>query len=186
MNPLALVPRFHQIVLNVGGGSRNLPPMFDGWTQDLLDIDPACKPDLCMDARKLVDSSSCIYDAVHCSHNLEHVFQHEVRDVLRGFAHVLKPGGFAWIAVPDIAAVIAAAQGRDINEPLYHLGDGTPISFHDVLYGWGKAIASGNQYMAHKTGFTPHSFESVLKEFFPVVLVARDSYNLTALCIKGP
>jgi hypothetical protein len=83
-------------VLNVGGNSKAIaiPRHFEGWTHDLLDIDPRGRPDILCDARKLTTLAPNLHDAVYCSHNLEHYFAHEVPKVLRGFHHVLKPRWF--------------------------------------------------------------------------------------------
>src|SRR5215510_1625876 len=80
-------------VLNVGGNNKAIaiPKHFEGWTHDLLDIDPRGKPDIVCDARKLTSLAPQTYDAVYSSHNLEHYFAHDVPKVLRGFHHVLKP-----------------------------------------------------------------------------------------------
>lgn len=173
-------------VLNVGGGSsRDLPPTYHGWQQDLLDIDPAVKPDIVCDARKLSGSLSGKYDAVFCSHNLEHFHAHEVPDVLGGFHRVLKATGFAQIAVPDIQALFEAVKGRDINDEWYRCPSG-PISFHDVLYGWGKQIGQGNLYYCHKTGFTESSITKALRRArFSVIHTAQDGFNLHAFAFKA-
>lgn len=176
-----------QTLLNVGGGSRDgLPAMFDGWAQHLLDINPDCNPDLEMDARNLIHHDPAIYDAVYASHFLEHVYTSDVPKVLAGFHRVLVPGGFISVVVPDIGALLKAIQGRDIHDTWYMTGDGQAISFHDVLYGWGRMIAAGNEFYAHKTAFTGASLDAAVKQFFPVSLISSDGYNLFALAIKGP
>ena len=98
-------------VLNVGGNSRRIPipAHFSGWEHHLLDIDPAGAPDIVCDARELQALPAASYDAVYCSHNLEHYFRHDLPRVLAGFLHVLKPDGFADIRVPDMLAHL----GRD-------------------------------------------------------------------------
>lgn len=151
------------IVLNVGGGpSRNLPPEYDGWEQHLLDIDPNVNPDICCDARELVNQDFADkYDAIYCSHNLEHYYQYEVPKVLAGFMHVLKSGGIAEIQVPNLTHLMQEflSRNHDINDVWYRAGDQAkmPITFHDVLYGWGGQLKEGNHYYAHKCGFTPLS-----------------------------
>ena len=132
------------IVLNVGGGpTRTLPPEYAGWDQDLLDIDPTVLPDVCMDALRLVDSDPDEYDAVYCSNNIEHFYAHEVPVVLSGFRHVLRPGGKAEIVVPHIVAMIAEMleNNLDLTDTWYRTGEGVPITFHDVLYGWNAQLA---------------------------------------------
>ena len=84
-------------VLNVGGNNKDigLPEIYNAWDQILLDIDPSGKPDICCDAREMMQLESSVYDAIYCSHNLEHYFEHDAEYVLEGFLHVLKPQGFA-------------------------------------------------------------------------------------------
>jgi predicted SAM-dependent methyltransferase len=95
-------------VLNVGGNSKEipLPPQYAGFEQLLLDIDPTGSPDIVCDARNLTTLENGLFDAVYCSHNLEHYYRHDVPKVLGGFLHVLKEGGFAHIVVPDINEVM--------------------------------------------------------------------------------
>ena len=170
-------------VLNVGGGSRNLPPQYDGWEQDLLDIDINCKPDICLDAKELNTLEANTYDAVYCSHCLEHFYAHEVPVVLAGFLHILKAGGFAEIAVPNIRSVMdeLLAKNHDINDVFYRTGEGLAITFHDVIYGWGEQVSRGNTFYSHKCGFTPISLGSALKSagFSEIYLSAQGSNILT-------
>ena len=83
--------------LNVGGNSKNigLPPQFDAFEHLMLDIDPQTSPDILCDARKLKTLDVGPFDAIYCAHNMEHYYRHDVREVLAGFLHVLRPGGFA-------------------------------------------------------------------------------------------
>jgi tetratricopeptide (TPR) repeat protein len=149
-------------VLNVGGGSKGvaLPPHFERWEQLLLDIDPRVGADLVCDARELRDSAEAeAFDAVYCSHNLEHYYRHGVDKVLQGFVHVLKADGFAEIRVPDIGELIKllARNGLDIEQEIYTSNVGA-ITAHDMIYGYGPEIeASGQDFYAHKTGFSRDS-----------------------------
>jgi hypothetical protein len=174
-------------VLNVGGGaSREIPVTYRGWVQDLLDIDPNVKPDILCDAKLMRKLPAARYDAVFCSHNLEHFYKHEVPVVLDGFGHVLKPNGFAQIAVPDMVALfeIIVSGQRDIEDSWY-VSPGGPITFHDVLYGWGRQVEQGNLFYCHKTGFTRKSLTKVLRRAkFASVFVATDGFSLHAYAFK--
>lgn len=155
-------------VLNVGGNSKliPIPAYFDGWQHDLLDIDARGNPDLVCDARELMSLEPGQYDAVYCSHNLEHYYRHEGLKVLQGFVHILKDDGFAEIRVPDIAKVIAAVQERqlDLDDVLY-VSPAGPISAHDVMYGLqSEIVSSGQDFYAHKTGFTNKSLMKFLSQ----------------------
>jgi len=160
---MAIPPKF----LNVGGGSKNvwLPDYLHGFDHCLLDIDPRGEPDLLCDARELATQKPGQFDAIYCSHNLEHYYSHEVPTVLRGFLHVLKPGGFVEIRVPDIGALFVEVMKRqlDIDDVVYTSGRGD-IRVLDMLYGYGPEIEStGQDFYAHKTGFTQKSLARALK-----------------------
>lgn len=148
-------------LLNVGGGSKKdlIPAHYAGWRHDLLDIDPVCKPDIVMDARDMTSLPAGTYDAVLCSHNLEHYHRHDGVKVLRGFHHVLKADGLLEIRVPDLEFVFTEVARRklDIDDVLYQSRFG-PILVRDVLYGYHVALEeSAQDFYAHKTGFTKKS-----------------------------
>jgi SAM-dependent methyltransferase len=155
-------------VLNVGGGSKKvaIPPYFADFEHCLLDIDPRGHPDVCCDARDLTTLEPDQFDAIYCSHNLEHYYAHDVKRVLQGFLHVLKPGGFVEIRVPDIGWLMqeCVAKGLDIDDVVYTSGRG-PIRVRDMLYGFGPEIEStGQDFYAHKTGFSQKSLARVLSQ----------------------
>jgi len=176
-------------VLNVGGNNKAIaiPKHFEGWTHDLLDIDPRGKPDIVCDARKLTSLAPQTYDAVYCSHNLEHYFAHDVPKVLRGFHHVLKPNGFAEIRVPDIAALIRMVAEKDLDllDVIYQSPAG-PVRVRDVLYGFAPEIErSGQDFYAHKTGFSPKSIALALRECaFAHLAIMRGNLEIRAYAFK--
>jgi SAM-dependent methyltransferase len=177
-------------VLNVGGNNKAipLPPYYKGFEHLLLDIDPRGKPDICADARELGALEAEQFDAVYCSHNLEHYYHHDALKVLKGFHHVLKPKGFAEIRVPDIPAVVAtmAEDGKDIDDVLYESAVG-PITIRDVIYGYGKEIEeTGQDFYAHKTGFSKASLKKTITECgFPyVVEIPGQPFEVLAYAFK--
>lgn len=177
-------------VLNVGGNTKAiaLPPIYEGWEHLLLDIDPRGKPDVVCDARAMTSLPPAAYDAVYCSHNLEHYHRHDVPKVLAGFRHVLKPDGFVHVRVPDIGAVMQAAvyKNLDIDDLLYQSPAG-PITVRDVIYGWGVEIErSGNDFFAHKTGFTAKSLTRVLQACgFANLFVGTANLEIVAYAFTG-
>ena len=174
-------------LLNVGGGSRVLPPRYEGCEQTLLDIDSSVNPDVCLDAKEIGRLAPNAYDVVYCSHNLEHFYQHDVDTVLKGFLHVLKPGGFADISVPNLEQLFKDMQVKnlDLQDIWYRNGSGLPITFHDVIYGWSMAMSQGNLYYAHKCGFTASSFYKELESAgFTAIQIVLDSINITAKAYK--
>jgi len=153
-------------VLNVGGGTKvvTLPPIYEGWQQLWLDIDPRWQPDIVADARQLEQQPPAVYDSVFCMHNLEHYYRHDAVKVLRGFLHVLKDDGFAYVIVPDMAELMRRVvhNNLDIDDFLYEAPIGR-VHVHDVIYGFGAQIErSDSDFFAHKTGFTQKSLSAIL------------------------
>lgn len=176
--------------LNVGGNNRDilLPGQYTDFEQLLLDIDPKGGPDIVCDARKLTSLDGDQFEAVYCAHNLEHYYRHDVRKVLAGFLHVLKEGGFAHIRVPDIGEIMQIVVERelDIEDVLYDSAFG-PISVLDVLYGHSVQIEnSGEDFYAHKTGFTKKSLLTALDQAgFSEIYSWEDTLEINAIAFKG-
>lgn len=145
-------------VLHVGPGVPNplkLHASFrqPGWREIRLDIAEDNKPDIVGDMTDMHAVASGSMDAVYSSHNLEHVYPHEVPVVLAEFLRVLKPGGHVLLTCPDLVATARAILEHGLTGTAYKSPSG-PITPLDILYGFGKALARGNLYMAHKTGFS--------------------------------
>jgi SAM-dependent methyltransferase len=176
-------------VLNVGGGTKAipLPPHYAGWEHLLLDIDPRGAPDVVLDARELATLPPAQFDAVYCSHNLEHYHRHHAVKVLQGFAHILKPEGFAEILVPDLAMLMRTVVERnlDVDDFLYQSPAG-PILVRDVIYGYGVEIErSGQDFFAHRTGFSVKSLMGLMQaQGFPLVFAGTGDLQIRALGFK--
>jgi predicted SAM-dependent methyltransferase len=178
------------IVLNVGGGSNNsLPGHYAGWDQHVLDIDPAVSPDILCDARRMENTVQPEgYDAVYCSHNLEHFYKHEVGSVLRGFLRVLKPDGRADIVVPHFGKLVEAMSFNrlDVNDVWYRTPHGEAITFHDVLFGHHASMVGGNEFYAHKCAFTYETLgRALVNAGFMGSHIWEDPFNLYATAYKG-
>jgi hypothetical protein len=177
-------------VLNVGGNSKDipLPSQYNGWQHILLDIDPRGNPDIVCDARDLTSLGKNEYDAIYCSHNLEHYYRHGVRKVLLGFNHVLKTDGFVHVCVPDIDALmkIVVEKKMDIDDFLYQSPAG-PITVRDVIYGYGVEIErSGQDFFAHKSGYSPKALTKLLNECgFPIVFIGLLYIQIVAFAFKN-
>jgi len=181
------MPSHAKQVLHVGCGPANLsslPPYFQTgeWSEIRLDIDESVNPDVTgtiLDMGLIEDDS---VDAIYSSHNIEHVYPHEVRIALLEFWRVLKEDGVAVICCPDIQTVAQAVAAGNLLDPLYISAAG-PISAIDIMYGHRASIAAGNLFMAHRTAFTAPSLAAHLKEVgFEAVAVAQDKiYGLHAI-----
>jgi ubiquinone/menaquinone biosynthesis C-methylase UbiE len=149
-----------------------------------LDIDPLGKPDVLCDARELWKLPARQYDAIYCSHNLEHYYAHDVVKVLKGFRMVLKKGGFAYIMVPDLLEVMKAVveKGKGLEDVLYET-HGESFLVRDVIYGYQRQIErSEKDFYAHKTGFTEESLtKTLMKNGFPYVFSDVDNFEIMAL-----
>lgn len=180
-------------VLHVGCGRkslRHIPPFFqDGtWSEVRLDIDPDVKPDIIGTMTDMAAVESGSVDAVFSSHNIEHLFAHEVPIALGEFRRVLSPDGFALITCPDLQAVAQLVAQDKLLEPAYQSRKG-PISPLDILYGHGASIAAGNHYMAHRGGFTLRTLGEALRSagFLRVAGQRRPQYfDLWALGVVAP
>ena len=146
-------------LLHVGCGPKtqaNTHPAFHDprqWAETRLDIDPEAKPDIVasMTDMSMVDDEQ--FDAIFSSHNLEHLYPHEVPVALAEFRRVLKPTGFALVMVPDLQRVGELIAENKLEDPAYMSPSG-PICPVDMLYGFRPSLAEGNLFMAHRMGFT--------------------------------
>lgn len=179
-----------KLILHVGCGPYNpdaLPKPFrtSEWREVRLDINPDVEPDIIGSITDMSAVSDESMDAVFSSHNLEHVFAHEVPIALAEFYRVLKPAGRVLITVPDIQEVATHIAQGNLEEPLYESPVGV-ISAIDILYGLRTAIAEGNHFMAHRTAFTGESLYQKLKQAgFGRVDIERGNLNLWAVGYKG-
>lgn len=144
--------------LHVGCGPKRkdrTTPGFnhDDWHEIRLDIDDSVNPDIIgtMTDMSAVESESV--DAVFSSHNIEHLYPHEVPVALAEFLRVLNGDGFAVITCPDLQSVARLVAEDKLTEAAYQSPAG-PIAPLDILYGHRAAMAKGNLFMAHRCGFT--------------------------------
>ena len=142
----------------------------DNWKEIRFDIDKNVNPDIegTLTDMSLVKTGSV--DAVYSSHNIEHIYPHEVPFALKEFFRVLKDDGIVVITCPDLQGVCEAVVKDRLLEPLYETPAGDKISPIDILYGWRRDLAKGNEHMAHKGGFT---YTSLNTSFFEAGFKAR-------------
>ena len=158
----------------------------DSWKEIRFDIDKNVNPDIVgtLTDMSLVETGSV--DAIYSSHNIDHIFPHEVPIALKEFYRVLKDDGIVVITCSDLQSVCEAIVKDKLLEPLYESPEG-PISPIDILYGHREAIAKGNEYMAHKNGFT---YSVLNTAFFVAGFKARyggrslDSWGLMLVAFK--
>ena len=145
-------------LLSVGSGSRSteLPSYFQDYELKILDINPIHNPDLCMDARDLVNYDGERFDVVYSSHNLEHFRHHDVLRVLDGMYHVLKDDGILYLVVPDILGVVTwmVENKLDLDAVVYEAPRGV-VTVRDMIWGHaGNVRITPDEWYLHKTGFS--------------------------------
>ena len=149
-----------------------------------MDIDPRVAPDIIGSLEDLGQLADNSFDAIYCSHSLEHLHPHDVTSALRGISRVLKPDGFALITTPDLLPIAALIVEGRAEDAAYQSPVG-PITALDMLYGHAASIAKGNHFMAHNTGFTEDRIARLLLEarFDEVLVIKGISYDIYALAL---
>lgn len=159
-----------------------------GWNELRLDIDESVNPDIVGTMLGMPEVASASVDAVFSSHNIEHLYPHEVPVALAEFKRVLKDDGFVIITCPDLQSVCALIAEDKLTEPAY-ISPAGPITPLDILYGHRPPMAQGNLYMAHRCGFTQKVLTATLQVAgFAAVASARRAhpcYDLYAVASKA-
>lgn len=177
--------RQNRIFINAGCGSSSnsgIPAFFHGWREIRVDIDPGTKPDVVASIVNLGAIPDATADAVWSAHCVEHLYFHEVPIALAEFRRVLKRTGFTCIVTPDLQAIGEWISHDRLHESIYVSPSG-PVSAHDMIWGFGRAIANGKSAMAHRCGFTPTPLIQCLQKagFSEVLVRRRSSLELVAL-----
>ena len=162
-----------------------MPAMFAPWRQVRVDVDPAAQPDIVADVTDLAPVGAGTVDAVWTAHCIEHLYEHDVGGALGEIRRVLKDDGFACILVPDLQRIATLIAEDRMHETLYTAPAG-PITPHDIVFGFGPAIARGQLAMAHRCGFTPSTMMRHLSAagFGGYAVLRRANYELAAVVRK--
>jgi predicted SAM-dependent methyltransferase len=179
--------------LHVGCGPKRQAQTTEGfntseWSECRLDIDSRVAPDVVGTMTDMSAVSDASMDAVFSSHNIEHLYPHEVPVALSEFLRVLKPEGFAVITCPDLVSVCKLVAEDKLTEPAY-VSPAGPVAPIDIFYGHRPAMAQGNLFMAHRCGFTKKVMSATLVSagFKGVAVIARPQhFDLWVLATKNP
>ena len=177
------------VFLHVGCGPKRqdrTPFANKDWREIRLDIDQSVQPDLVGTMTDISAVASESMDAVFSSHNIEHLYPHELPIALAEFKRVLKPDGFVLITCPDLQSVCARVANDQLVDPAYMSGMG-PITPLDILYGHRASMQAGNLYMAHRCGFTKKVLSGTFLEsgFNSGVMVRPQHFDLWCLAVKN-
>ncbi len=132
-----------------------------GWSEVRMDLAPEVAPDIIGSMTNMREVADGRFDAVYSSHSIEHLYPHEVPTALGEFKRVLRADGFALITCPDLQSVCALVAAGGLTDPAY-MSPAGPIAPLDILYGYRPALAKGEHFMAHRTGFTQASMTEEL------------------------
>ena len=132
--------------LHVGCGKKNIidtPFANSNWKEIRFDIDPSVNPDVMGTMIEMNEIKDNSLDAIYSSHNIEHLYPHEVIKALKEFKKKLKPSGFILITCPDLKSVCSAVAQDKLLEPLYTTLRGESIAPIDIIYGHRQSIKKG-------------------------------------------
>lgn len=181
------------VFLHVGCGAKTkqrTTAAFAGpeWSEIRLDIDPAVRPDIQGTMTDLGSVASASVDAIFSSHNIEHLYPHEVPKALAEFHRVLNSRGFLVVTCPDLRSVAQMVAEDRLTDVAYQSAVG-PITPLDMMYGHRPQLANGNLFMAHRCGFTQKVLVGTLRAagFRGVVSQSRAApyFDLWALATKA-
>jgi SAM-dependent methyltransferase len=141
--------------LNLGCGDKILP----GYVNvDVVEARAGMKPDVVCDLHDLAPFDDASADEILSVHVVEHFWRWEIRDVLREWVRVLKPGGKMVVECPNILSACRtflenpaqfSREGQDGQRTMW------------VFYGdpkWKDPL------MIHRWGYTPESLRDLLGE----------------------
>jgi len=180
-------------LLHVGCGPKRKDQTTRGfntpeWQELRLDIDAAVNPDVTGTMTDMSAVADASVEAIFSSHNIEHLYPHEVPVALAEFRRVLKPDGYAVITCPDLQSVCALVAQGQLTEAAY-VSPAGPIAAIDILYGHRASMAQGNLFMAHRCGFTERVLIATLQAagFAAVISLRRPApfFDLWAIGHKG-
>ena len=154
--------------LHVGCGAKTKVSTTKGfnspdWEEIRFDIDEKVKPDVIGTMTDMANIDSKSVNAIYSSHNIEHLYPHEVGIALREFYRVLTDTGFVVATLPDLQSVCRLVSEDKLLEPAYTSKAG-PIAPIDMLYGFRPAMENGNLYMSHRSGFTLKTLISTFRD----------------------
>lgn len=175
--------------LHVGcGPKRKDATPFAGkdWNELRLDIDERVKPDFIGSMTDMKSVLSDSVEAVYSSHNIEHLYPHEVPIALAEFRRVLKASGCLVITCPDLQPVCELVAKDKLADAAYQSGMG-PITPLDILYGHRTSMKAGNLYMAHRCGFTKSVLAATLQHsgFSALVASYPSQFALWSVAVLG-
>jgi len=153
--------RKHRRYLEIGSGNTRLPGF------ETLDIIGRRNVDYVYDAAKPLPFKDNTFDLIYASHVLEHIPWYKVKEVLKEWVRILKPGGVLEVWVPDGLKICKALVQAELEETkVADIDNWCKFNPHKDPCVWaaGRIFWGANpEYPSwHKALFTPR----YLKELF--------------------
>ena len=143
------------------------------WTEQRLDIDASLSSDITGIVTDMSAVANASVDAIFSSHNIEHLYPHEVPVALKEF---LRCSNLTVLPSLPARPSIGLRPGR--AKQTHRAGLHGPSRTHHplgILYSHRPSMARGNLYMAHRRSFARKVLERTLKAagFKTVATMAR-------------
>lgn len=136
--------------------------MQDAWREIRLDANPAVEPDIVADMTHMPEVPDGAVNAIFSSHNIEHLYWHQVGEALSEFYRVIDDEGFLVITCPDLQAVAGLIAEDRLTDTAY-VSPAGPVTPFDILYGMRSLVLPPNYFMAHRSGFTLRTLISAVQ-----------------------
>lgn len=154
-NAFGLKPANRPLRLNLGCGDKIIPEYVN---VDVVESRKGQKPDVLCDLHHLAPFADNSVDEILSVHVVEHFWRWEVRDILKEWVRVLKPGGRMILECPNLES---ACRHFLENTELHSREDQNGQRSMWVFYG---DPAWKDPYMIHRWGYTPDSLATLMKE----------------------
>ena len=133
----------------------------DEWSEIRLDVDSTVNPDVLGSMTDMSTVASESVDAVFSSHNIEHLYPHEVPVALAEIVRVLKPDGFLVVVCPDLQAAAKLIAEDRMFETAYESPAG-PVTPFDMVYSHRSYTHRDKPHQAHHSGFSKSTLQATL------------------------
>ncbi len=157
----------------------------DDWSEIRLDVDPTVNPDVLGSMTEMVAVADGSVDAVFSSHNIEHLYPHEVPVALAEIVRVLKDDGFLVVVCPDLQAAAKLIAEDRMFETAYESGAG-PVTPFDMVYSHRAFTHRDKPFMSHYCGFSASTLQATLyANGFKTVGVLSSGWQLHGIASKS-
>ncbi len=154
------------------------------WQEVRLDVDASVYPDVVGTMTDMRAVATGTMDAVFSSHNIEHLYAHEVPVALAEFVRVLNEDGVAVVVCPNLQEAAKMVAEDRLLETAYESPAGAVTPF-DMIYSHRAFTHRDKPHWAHHCGFTKSTLQAtLLANGFKTVGVIAVNFELRAIASK--